>query len=96
VIIWAEIGDARRFSSSDRLVRFAGLDVTVRWQMLTGASVAAGLTRAALGRRIRSRSVTDREPRSVVLGLLDLVDEGSSLLLPKNIQRSRAAVVATT
>jgi transposase len=28
-IIWAEIGDARRFSSSDRLVRFAGLDVTV-------------------------------------------------------------------
>jgi transposase len=29
VIIWAEIGDARRFSSSDRLVRFAGLDVTV-------------------------------------------------------------------
>ena len=29
VIIWAEIGDARRFSSSDQLVRFAGLDVTV-------------------------------------------------------------------
>ena len=29
VIIWAEIGDARRFASSDRLVRFAGLDVTV-------------------------------------------------------------------
>src|ERR1700682_5304977 len=28
-IIWAEIGDARRFHSSDRLVRFAGLDVTV-------------------------------------------------------------------
>ena len=28
-IIWAEIGDARRFRSSDRLVRFAGLDVTV-------------------------------------------------------------------
>ena len=28
-IIWAEIGDARRFSSSDQLVRFAGLDVTV-------------------------------------------------------------------
>jgi transposase len=29
VIIWAEIGDARRFHSSDQLVRFAGLDVTV-------------------------------------------------------------------
>ncbi len=28
-IIWAEIGDARRFGSSDQLVRFAGLDVTV-------------------------------------------------------------------
>jgi transposase len=28
-IMWAEIGDARRFSSSDQLVRFAGLDVTV-------------------------------------------------------------------
>jgi transposase len=28
-IIWAEIGDARRFSSADQLVRFAGLDVTV-------------------------------------------------------------------
>jgi transposase len=29
VIIWAEIGDARRFASSDQLVRFAGLDITV-------------------------------------------------------------------
>ncbi|ORA35894.1 IS110 family transposase [Mycobacterium aquaticum] len=29
VIMWAEIGDARRFSSSDQLVRYAGLDVTV-------------------------------------------------------------------
>lgn len=28
-IIWAEIGDARGFSSSDQLVRFAGMDVTV-------------------------------------------------------------------
>src|SRR4029078_5374459 len=28
-IIWAAIGDARRFTSSDQLVRFAGLDVTV-------------------------------------------------------------------
>jgi len=28
-IMWAEIGDARRFSSSDQLVRFAGLDITV-------------------------------------------------------------------
>jgi transposase len=28
-IMWAEIGDARRFASSDQLVRFAGLDVTV-------------------------------------------------------------------
>src|SRR6202008_114695 len=28
-IIWAEIGDARRFASSDQLVRYAGLDVTV-------------------------------------------------------------------
>ncbi len=28
-IIWAEIGDVRRFSSSDQLVRFAGLDITV-------------------------------------------------------------------
>ena len=29
VIIWAEIGDARRFSSSQQLVRYAGLDITV-------------------------------------------------------------------
>jgi transposase len=28
-MMWAEIGDARRFASSDQLVRFAGLDVTV-------------------------------------------------------------------
>ncbi len=28
-IIWAEIGDARRFRNSDALVRFAGLDITV-------------------------------------------------------------------
>jgi transposase len=28
-IIWAEVGDARRFASSDQLIRFAGLDVTV-------------------------------------------------------------------
>ena len=28
-IIWAEIGDARRFRRSDQLVRFAGLDITV-------------------------------------------------------------------
>src|SRR6201997_2579959 len=28
-VIWAEIGDARRFGSSDQLVRFAGLDITV-------------------------------------------------------------------
>jgi transposase len=28
-IIWAEIGDARRFASSDQLVRYAGMDVTV-------------------------------------------------------------------
>lgn len=29
VIIWAEIGDCRRFRRSDQVVRFAGLDVTV-------------------------------------------------------------------
>src|SRR5271167_2030614 len=28
-IMWAEIGDVRRFARSDQLVRFAGLDVTV-------------------------------------------------------------------
>jgi transposase len=28
-IIWAELGDCRRFSNSDQVVRFAGLDVTV-------------------------------------------------------------------
>jgi len=28
-IIWAELGDCRRFSSSDQAVRFAGLDITV-------------------------------------------------------------------
>ena len=27
--MWAEIGDARRFHSSDQLVRFAGMDITV-------------------------------------------------------------------
>jgi len=29
VIIWAELGDCRRFHSSDQAVRFTGLDVTV-------------------------------------------------------------------
>jgi transposase len=29
VIIWAEIGDVRRFSNSEQLVRYAGLDITV-------------------------------------------------------------------
>ena len=29
VIIWAEVGDARRFATSGQLVRYAGLDVTV-------------------------------------------------------------------
>jgi transposase len=29
VIIWAEVGDARRFSNSEQVVRYAGLDVTV-------------------------------------------------------------------
>ena len=29
VIIWAEIGDVRRFTSSEQLVRYAGLDITV-------------------------------------------------------------------
>jgi transposase len=28
-IIWAELGDCRRFTSSDQAVRFAGLDITV-------------------------------------------------------------------
>jgi transposase len=28
-LIWAELGDCRRFSHSDQVVRFAGLDVTV-------------------------------------------------------------------
>ena len=28
-IMWAEIGDARRFHNSDQLVRFAGMDITV-------------------------------------------------------------------
>ena len=28
-IMWAEIGDARRFHNSDQLVRFAGVDITV-------------------------------------------------------------------
>jgi transposase len=28
-IIWAELGDCRRFSNADQAVRFAGLDVTV-------------------------------------------------------------------
>jgi transposase len=29
VIVWAELGDCRRFSNSDQAVRFTGLDVTV-------------------------------------------------------------------
>jgi transposase len=29
VIIWAEIGDVRRFTNSEQLVRYAGLDITV-------------------------------------------------------------------
>ena len=28
-LIWAELGDCRRFSNADQVVRFAGLDVTV-------------------------------------------------------------------
>ena len=52
-IIWAEIGDARRFHSSDQLVRFAGLGchrVFLRRQTLTRAPVTAGLAAAAVGR----------------------------------------------
>ena len=51
-IMWAEIGDARRFSSSDQLVRFAGLDVTVyssAGKRSPGASVPAGFPGAAVG-----------------------------------------------
>lgn len=29
MIVWAELGDCRRFSNSDQAVRFTGLDVTV-------------------------------------------------------------------
>jgi transposase len=50
VIIWAEIGDVRRFCGSDQLVRFAGLDVTVYSSAgKCSPGRAAGLTRAALG-----------------------------------------------
>ena len=51
-IIWAEIGDARRFSSSDQLVRFAGLDVTVYssdGKRSPGHLSRQGSPRAALG-----------------------------------------------
>jgi transposase len=51
-IMWAEIGDARRFHSSDQLVRFAGMDVTVYCsdgKRSPGASVPAGLAAAAVG-----------------------------------------------
>ncbi|HTQ17312.1 transposase [Mycobacterium sp.] len=51
-IMWAEIGDARRFSTSDQLVRFAGLDITVYSsdaKRCPGASVAAGFPATAVG-----------------------------------------------
>ena len=51
-IIWAEIGDARRFTSSDQLVRFAGLDVTVYssdGKRSPGHLSRQGSPRAALG-----------------------------------------------
>ena len=51
-IMWAEIGDARRFHSSDQLVRFAGHGrhrVLLGRQTLTGASVPAGFPGAAVG-----------------------------------------------
>jgi transposase len=51
-IIWAEIGDARRFSNSEQLVCYAGLDVTVyssAGKRSSGAPVPARLTAAAVG-----------------------------------------------
>ncbi|EUA23674.1 transposase IS116/IS110/IS902 family protein [Mycobacterium xenopi 4042] len=50
-IIWAEIGDARRFGSSDQLVRFAGLDVTVYSSddKRSPGTCPAGLAAAAVG-----------------------------------------------
>jgi transposase len=58
-ILWAEIGDARRFSSSEQLVRYAGLDITVYssdGQTLAGAPVPPRFTRAALD-GVRSRQI---------------------------------------
>ncbi len=51
-IIWAEIGDARRFHSSAQVVRFAGLDVTVYssdGKTLPRTPVPPRVVRAAVG-----------------------------------------------
>ena len=72
VIIWAEIGDARRFSSSDQLVRFAGLDVTVyssdakRAPRVSSSVVLTARARACNSSRWISRRRQPRSPGSLI------------------------------
>ena len=65
VVIWAEMGDTRRFSSSDDAVRHAGLDVTVYSSDRPAQRRAPGPPRPAscVGRCIRPPS-TPGEPSS--------------------------------
>ena len=71
VAVWSELGDCRRFSRSDQVVRHTGLDVTVdssdrhrgRW-----APVPAGSRDAALGAvRGRHERLAPAQPRPRLL-----------------------------
>ena len=70
-IMWAEIGDARRFHSSDQLVRFAGMDVTVYssdGKRSPGHLSRQGCPGAAVGHLRGVRACDEVMPFSAVLG----------------------------
>jgi transposase len=65
IVILAELGDCRRFSSSREAVRYAGLDITVHQSdPRARAPLAPGATGAALGAtRGRAAGTTHDQPR---------------------------------
>ena len=69
VVIWAEMGDTRRFSSSDDAVRHAGLDVTVYSSdgRRSAGHLARQGPRCCAGRCMRPRSTPDGPARPRLL-----------------------------
>jgi transposase len=57
VAVWSELGDCRRFSRSQQVVRHTGLDVTVDSPTALGTSDQPDGTRTSAARRTPGRSV---------------------------------------